>query len=99
MTTFLSRAQRPSAVRTVLVVAVVLLVVLGGLTLVMGMGGMGSCDECGPVTLPCGSSCLVTLPGAVGALAAAAAGVVWLGVRRRAAFVYAWSLDPPPRSA
>lgn len=92
------RIFQSSGVRKALLVALVIVVLLTGIPVLVGGSSMGSCPDCGPVTMPCGVPCAV-LPAAVIALAALLFGMALASPRRRWGLELAWSIDPPPRLA
>ena len=90
------RFFQSSGVRKTLLVALVVVVLLTGIPVLVGGAPMGSCPDCGPVTMPCAAPCAV-LPAAVVALAALMFGMAFEWPRRRWGLELAWSIDPPPR--
>jgi hypothetical protein len=98
MSSFTRRFRHASALRKVLLVAVVVVLVVFGMPVLAGMAGMGTCEDCGPAPVPCQPSC-AAIPAALTVLVLAALGLAPMVGRRRAGLVYAWSLDPPPRLA
>ena len=97
------RATRPSmsiAMKRALFVVLVVIVVVTGLPLVMGMGPMTVCPECGPAVVARATDCL---PAAVLVLAAgfllAFAGRLRLRAARPPAHLFGRVLERPPRWA
>ncbi|CAN5483726.1 hypothetical protein BH20ACT2_BH20ACT2_03860 [soil metagenome] len=85
-----------SGVRNVLLVALVLVVLLTGIPVLVGGSGMGSCPDCGAVTLPCSVPC-AALPPALVVVVVVLFGLAFEWSRRRWGLELAWSIDPPPR--
>lgn len=93
-------ARMTSAVKRALFVALVVVVVFTGLPLVMGMGSVSMCPECGPAVLARTVDCL---PAAVLVIAAgfflALAGRLHLRAQRPPARLFGRVLERPPRWA
>ena len=92
------RFLRSSGVRKALLVALVVIVLLTGIPVLVGGAGMGSCPDCGPVTMPCSVPC-ATIPAALAMVAIVLFGMAFECPRRRWGLDLAWSIDPPPRMA
>lgn len=90
------RFLQSSGVRKALLVALVVVVLLTGIPVLVGAGSMGSCPDCGPVTMPCSVACAV-LPAVAVAAMVAMVGLALELPRRRWGLELAWSIDPPPR--
>lgn len=92
------RVVKSSGVRKALLVALVVIVLLTGIPVLVGGAGMGSCPDCGPVTMPCLVPC-ATLPAALAVVLIVLFGMAFEWPRRRWGLELAWSIDPPPRMA
>ena len=90
------RFFQSSGVRKALLVALVVVVLLTGIPVLVGAGSMGSCADCGPVTMPCPVPCAV-MPVAAAVAVLLLVGVLLEWPRRRWGLELAWSIDPPPR--
>jgi len=86
-------------VKRALLILVVVIVVVTGLPLVMGMGHMGLCHDCGPAVLMSGADCLpaVLLGSVTLALLVLAASRLRSASDRLPAWLFASLLDRPPQ--